>query len=59
MHALDAPMTACGLVHAVDIGWGRRYEVAGFAGGTIGMLARAIDLDEGLDAGEAALTWPK
>src|SRR5450631_4288225 len=57
MHAFDAPMTARRLGDAVDIDWGRTDEVAGFRGGAIGMLDMAVDLDEGLDAGEAGLAW--
>jgi hypothetical protein len=56
MHAFDAPMTACGLGDPVDVEWGRADEVACVGGGTIRMLDTAVDLDEGLDAGEARLT---
>jgi len=55
MHAFDAPMTACGLGDPVDVERSRADEVPCVGGGTIRMLDTAVDLDEGLDAGEARL----
>jgi len=55
MHAFDAPVATGGVGDPVDVERGRTDEVAGVEGGAVSMLGKAVDLDEGLDAGEARL----
>src|ERR1700694_5941998 len=55
MHALDAPMTADALCEALDVERRGGAEVAGIGCRAVGMLDAFLDLEDGLDVGEAWL----
>src|SRR5450631_1035847 len=57
MHAFDTPMATGGVCDPLDIERGQADEIAGVEGAAIGMLGAAVDLDQGLDVGEARLAW--
>ena len=56
MHALDAPMAACGFGEAFDVEFGRRDIVARFEAAAIGIFDARVHLEDRLDVLEARLT---
>ena len=57
VHAFDAPMAACGPGDTLDIERRRGDIKARVGAAAVGVFGARIDLDHGLDVGEARFAW--